>query len=145
MPLTPTGEQADMTGPVFHLAIPTQDLDAAPPFYRGVLEAEPACRYADRQTVRFVGHQLACHLAPEHQLPADPLTQTYPRHFGMTPTEETAIETIFERCRQAGVTHLSELSWRFDDRPERHRTLWTADPAGNVLAFQWYQEPRFIY
>ena len=88
---------------------------------------------------------MVCHLDRDHQVRADPLAQAYPRHFGMTFTEEPAIQTIFERCCQAWVTHLSALSWRFDNRPERHRTFWTADPAGNVLEFKWYQEPRFVH
>ena len=47
---------------IFHLAIPSHDLDAATVFYSGALHAEPARRYHDRQTFNFFGHQLVCHL-----------------------------------------------------------------------------------
>lgn len=97
-----------MTGDIFHLAIPTHDLDAALTFYRDVMGAMPARRYADRQTFCFFGHQLVCHLDPEHQAPNNPLAHPYPRHFGMTLTEELAIETVFERCRQAGAKHAAD-------------------------------------
>ena len=122
-----------MTGGVFYLAIPAHHLDAALSFYRDVLGAATARRHADRRTLCFIAHQLVCHLDPHHQVLADPLARTYPRHFGC------------ERCCEAKVTHLSELSWRFNDKPEHHRTLWTAGPAGNVREFKWFQEPRFVY
>jgi extradiol dioxygenase family protein len=134
-----------MTGDIFHLAIPTHDLDAALIFYRDVMGAVPARRYADRQTFCFFGHQLVCHLDSDTRAPDNPLAQPYPRHFGMTLAEELAIENVFERCAAAGLPHLSALSWRFAGKPERHRTFWVADPAGNVLEFKWYPERRYVY
>jgi extradiol dioxygenase family protein len=134
-----------MTGDIFHLAIPTHDLDAATTFYRDVMGAEPARRYDDRQTFRFFGHQVVCHLEPGHKVPDDPLADPYPHHFGMTLASEEALATLWSRCRVAGVPHLSELTWRFNDKPERHQTFWTADPAGNVLEFKWYEKPELSY
>ena len=57
-----------MTGDVFHLAIPTHDLGAALAFYRDVMGAAAARRYAALQTLCFVARKLVCHLDPEHQV-----------------------------------------------------------------------------
>lgn len=134
-----------MTSDIFHLAIPTHDLDATTSFYRDVMGVAPARRYPDRQTFRFFGHQVVCHLHPEHEIPADPLAHPYPHHFGMTLATEETLKALWSRCQDAAVPHLSRLSWRFEERPERHLTFWTADPAGNVLEFKWYEKPELSY
>ena len=50
------------TADVFHLAIPTHDLDAAQDFYVTRLGCKLARRYADRITLDFFGDQVVCHL-----------------------------------------------------------------------------------
>ena len=130
---------------IFHLAIPSHDLDAATVFYSQMFGAKPARRYHDRQTFNFFGHQLVCHLDPGLELDPEPLQKPYPRHFGVTVLEREEIEEAHANCSERQVRHLSALSWRFSDAPERHLTFWTADPSGNVLEFKWYQDLRFIY
>jgi hypothetical protein len=130
---------------VFHLAIPCVDLDAATKFYCGVLQAKAARRYPDRQTFNLFGHQLVCHLERAHTVPQNPLAQPYPRHFGMTLQNRAEIETLWAACQEAKVEHLSKLTWRFKEKPERHLTFWAADPSGEILEFKWYEDARFIY
>jgi extradiol dioxygenase family protein len=130
---------------IFHLAIPSHDLDAAIGFYAAVLNAKPARRYPDRQTFNFFDHQLVCHLDPSLVPDPEPLRKPYPRHFGITMLEREDIARAHQNCSALGVQHLSELSWRFADRPERHLTFWTADPSGNVLEFKWYEAQEYAY
>jgi uncharacterized protein len=130
---------------IFHLAIPTHDLDAATAFYVQVLDAKPARRYADRQTFDFFGHQLVCHLDEDHVPDPEPLQRPYPRHFGVTLFERADIERAHAACKAQGVRHLSDLAWRFQERPERHLTFWAADPSGNVLEFKWYLNSQYVY
>src|SRR5262245_199171 len=118
---------------IFHLAIPSHDLNAAETFYTQALDAKHARRYPDRQTFNFFGHQLVCHLDPTIDPDPDPLKKPYPRHFGITLLEHEEIEEIYAKCHDNQVKPLSELTWRFNDQPERHLTFWTADPSGNVL------------
>ncbi|MGH3540310.1 MAG: VOC family protein, partial [Pseudonocardiaceae bacterium] len=48
---------------VFHLAIPTLDLEAARGFYVDGLGCTLSRRYADRITLNFFGDQVVCHLS----------------------------------------------------------------------------------
>jgi extradiol dioxygenase family protein len=130
---------------IFHLAIPTHDLDAATSFYTEALSAKPARRYHDRQTFNFFGHQLVCHLDEDLVPDPDPLRTPYPRHFGLTVLERRDIERAHWTCADRGVRHLSNLVWRFPEKPERHLTFWAADPSGNVLEFKWYEDYQYVY
>jgi len=63
---------------LFHLAIPTHDLDAAAAFYTEKLGAQQGRRYNDHVNFNFFEHQLVCHLAPD-DIPKE--LNMYPRHF----------------------------------------------------------------
>ena len=130
---------------IFHLAIPSHDLEAATRFYSGMFGVQPARRYSDRQTFNFFSHQLVCHLDQALTPDPEPLKKPYPRHFGVTVLERSEIEEAYDTCKERKVEHLSALIWRFGGKPERHLTFWTADPSGNVLEFKWYPDLRYIY
>ena len=69
------------TSDVFHLAIPTHDLDAAQDFYVTKLGCKLARRYHDRITLDFFGDQVVCHLTPGEPADAgEPLPQALRRH-----------------------------------------------------------------
>ena len=127
---------------IFHLAIPTQDLDAAEGFYTRVLGAERARRYDDRITLRFFDHQLVCHLAPD-AIDAEP--RMYPRHFGMTVLDREAFERVHARCVASGGPFFEERFTRWPDRPERHETFFLVDPSHNVIEFKHYDDPTYAY
>ncbi len=127
---------------LFHLAIPTHDLDAAEGFYTRVLGAERARRYDDRVTFRFFDHQIVCHLAPDR---VDREIRVYPRHFGMTFVEKREIDAVYDRIRNSGHGFVEDRFVRWPERPERHETFLLADPSNNVIEFKWYDDPRFVY
>jgi uncharacterized protein len=114
------------TSDVFHLAIPTHDLDAAQDFYVTRLGCKLARRYNDRITLDFFGDQVVCHLTPGE--PAAP-ESLYPRHFGVT--------------RKIPFYH--DVSLRFEGLVEEHRTFVLVDPAGNLLEFKHYNDHRMMY
>ena len=66
---------------VFHLAIPSHDLDLAYHFFVELLGCRLARRYNDRITLELFGDQVVCHLDPDF-IPEEP--KMYPRHFGIT-------------------------------------------------------------
>ncbi len=127
---------------VFHLAIPTHDLEAAVSFYGDVLGARLARRYEDRVTFEFYGDQLVCHLAPG-EIEIRP--KMYPRHFGITFTDAAAFDACYQRCRESSWPLFRDLFVRFGDLPERHRTFFIADPSNNLIEFKHYDEERFVY
>jgi extradiol dioxygenase family protein len=127
---------------VFHLAIPTHDLDAAEDFYVRVLGAARARRYDDRVTFNFFNHQVVCHLAPQE---IDREVKMYPRHFGMTFVDHAEFDRVHARAKATGWPFFKELSVRWPEKAERHEMFFLCDPSNNLIEFKHYAEPRFIY
>lgn len=127
---------------VFHLAIPTHDLDATVDFYQGKLGVSLCRRYEDRVTFNFFGHQIVCHLAPGE---IDTEVKMYPRHFGITFTERSDFDRLHNTARDAGCSFFKDIFSRFPNRPERHHTFFLVDPSNNLLEFKHYENSEFVY
>lgn len=127
---------------IFHLAIPTHDLDEAERFYTEILGARRARRYDDRVTFEFFGHQIVCHLAPDR---VEREASMYPRHFGITLSDGAAFARYHQTLRANGCTFWKDLFIRFGDRSERHRTFFVTDPSNNLIEFKHYDDPAFVY
>lgn len=130
---------------IFHLAIPSHDLDASTAFYAGALNARPARRDEASQTFNFFGHRLVCCFDGSDTTPPQPLQTPTSRHFGLIMLDRDALERAHRACRAQGVQHLSDLTWGSEDKPERHLSFWATDPSGNVVEFKWYVAHNFIY
>jgi len=130
------------TADVFHLAIPAHDLDEAQDFYVTKLGCKLARRYDDRITLDFFGDQVVCHLTPGE--PGEPAS-LYPRHFGVTFREAADFERLHECAVSRKITFYSGISLRFEGLVEEHRTFVLVDPAGNLLEFKHYNDPRMMY
>lgn len=130
---------------IIHIAIPTHDLELATAFYQS-LGAEPARRYHDRQTFNWGSLQLVCHLCPQKvEITDEPLNHCYPRHLGVTYDNEAEFEAMYKRCVASGAKHIQQVSIRFPDLAERHKTFFMADPSENILEFKWYYEQQYAY
>ncbi|MGF7237790.1 MAG: VOC family protein, partial [Frankia sp.] len=123
----------------FHLAIPARDLDAAYDFYVTGLGCKLARRYPDRITLDFFGDQVVCHLDPDHD-PGEP--RLYPRHFGVTFRAAGDFDDLLRLIELRKLPVFQEESLRFAGLVEEHRTVVLADPAGNLLEFKQYRDPR---
>jgi extradiol dioxygenase family protein len=130
------------TTDVFHLAIPTHDLDEAQDFYVTRLGCKLARRYPDRITLDFFGDQVVCHLTPGE--PATP-ESLYPRHFGVTFRESADFEALHACAVARKIEFYADISLRFEGLVEEHRTFVLVDPAGNLLEFKHYNDPRMMY
>ena len=96
---------------VFHLAIPSYDLDATVAFYVAGLGCRVARRYDDRVTLDFFGDQLVCHLTEEPaDRPALEAIAMYPRHFGVTFRDAGDFERVYQLCRQREAAALRRRS-----------------------------------
>jgi uncharacterized protein len=127
---------------VFHLAIPAYDLDEAQHFYVTLLGCKLARRYDDRITLDFFGDQVVCHLVEGE--PAEPQS-LYPRHFGVTFRDAEDFENLHACAVTRKVPFFREVSPRFEGRHEEHRTFVLKDPAGNLLEFKHYRDPRMMH
>jgi len=130
------------TSDVFHLAIPTHDLDAAQEFYVTKLGCKLARRYDDRITLDFFGDQVVCHLTPGEPVAPESL---YPRHFGVTFREVADFEALYACAVTRKIPFYYDVSLRFEGLVEEHRTFVLVDPAGNLLEFKHYNDPRMMY
>jgi uncharacterized protein len=127
---------------VFHLAIPTHDLDEAQDFYVTRLGCKLARRYADRITLDFFGDQVVCHLV--ERAPAKP-GSLYPNHFGVTFREAADFEALHDCAVARKIPFYYDVSVRFEGLVEEHRTFVLMDPTGNLLEFKHYNDPRMMY
>jgi len=127
---------------VFHLAIPTTDLDAAQRFYVAGLGCKLARRYCDRITLDFFGDQLVCHLS--ERVEPEPL-ELYPRHFGVTFRHRQDWERLLRLARNRELPFFAEPFRRFAGRAEEHTSFVLVDPANNLLEFKYYDDPRMMY
>jgi extradiol dioxygenase family protein len=130
------------THDVFHLAIPADDLDAAQDFYVAKLGCKLARRYHDRITLDFFGDQVVCHLTSGE--PATP-ESLYPRHFGVTFRAAADFDALHACAVMRKIPFYHEVSLRFEGLVEEHRTFVLVDPAGNLLEFKHYNDPRMMY
>lgn len=133
---------SNQSNSIFHLAIPTHDLNAAKYFYIEVLGCCLAREYHDRITLDFFGDQLVCHLAPD-EIEQNP--KMYPRHFGRTFLEKPSFDLAVESAKKHGIRFLEEPSMRFAERPEKHLTVALLDPSNNVVEFKYYFTQDYIY
>ncbi|MGS6154551.1 VOC family protein, partial [Escherichia coli] len=105
-----------MTTPLFHLAVPVDDLEAARRFYGGVMgcaEGRSSDHWIDFD---FFGHQLVAHLSPERAgkritNPVDGDEVPVP-HFGVI-LDMPAWHALAERLRAAGTRFVIEPHIRF--------------------------------
>ncbi len=131
------------THDVFHLAIPVYDLDETQYFYVTQLGCKLARRYEDRITLDFFGDQVVCHLT-EGTAPERP-ESLYPRHFGVTFREAADFDALYACAITRKIMFYSDVSLRFEGLVEEHRTFVLIDPAGNLLEFKHYRDPRMMY
>ncbi|MHB8378484.1 MAG: VOC family protein [Acidimicrobiales bacterium] len=131
---------------VFHLAVPSFDLDETVAFYVTKLGCKLARRYDDRVTLDFFGDQLVCHLteAPAEKTPMSRLP-LYPRHFGVTFREQSDFDGLYQLCKQRDVALYSDVTLRFEGKVEVHQTFVACDPASNLIEFKHYFDHRMMY
>ena len=134
--------------PLFHLAFPVDDIEAARRFYGGLLgcpEGRSAPNWVDFD---FYGHQIVAHLAPEevghrktsavdgHDVPV--------RHFGaILPMAEW--EALAKRLTDAGTDFIIEPHVRFKGEVGEQATMFFLDPCGNALEFKSFADMTQVF
>lgn len=133
--------------PLFHLAFPVHDLEAARRFYAGLLGC-PTGRESDRWIdFDFFGHQIVAHLAPtEHTITTNPVDgKAVPvRHFGAI-IEWNQWHTLAEQLKNAGVQFVIEPGIRFKGQVGEQATMFFKDPSGNALEFKSFRDASQVF
>ena len=134
--------------PVFHLAIPVTDLDAADAFYCGLLgcsKGRTAARWID---LNFYGHQVSLHLVEGPAAAADtnPVDgDSVPaRHFGVVLTMPEW-QSLADRLERAKQKFLLSPRIRFKDKAGEQATMFLCDPSGNALEFKSFADPTQLF
>ncbi|NJP65104.1 VOC family protein [Streptomyces spiramenti] len=134
--------------PVFHLAVPVDDLAAARRFYGellGLAEGRSTDHWVDWD---MWGHQFVTHLAPGAGAAAGTSTvdgQDVPvPHFGVL-LAAPEFHRLAARLRDAGARFVVEPRLRFEGEAAEQWTMFLHDPAGNALEFKAFTDPGQVF
>jgi uncharacterized protein len=131
-----------MNSPIFHLAIPINDIAKAKAFYVEGLGCKVGRESHLAVILNFYGHQVVAHMTDE------PLTQQkgiYPRHFGLIFSEEKEWEALLERAQEKQLSFYQQSKQRFVGEITEHRTFFLEDPFSNFLEFKFYRHHEAIF
>jgi extradiol dioxygenase family protein len=121
--------------PIFHLALPVNDLEASKRFYVGVLGARVGRETAEWLDVLVWGHQITLHHRPAETLPRE---RQGKRHFGVVlPWAEW--QRLADRVRtDASCLRAPELFAA--GTPDEHGKVHLEDPSHNVIEIKAYRD-----
>jgi uncharacterized protein len=132
----------DNTQPLFHLAIPINDIAKAKAFYRDGLGCGIGRESAQAIILNFYGHQVVAHVTNE---PLTPQKGIYPRHFGLIFPVESDWEALVERAQEKQLSFYQQPKLRFAGQLIEHRTCFLEDPFYNLLEFKFYRHYEAIF
>jgi len=136
-----------MTAPLFHLAIPVDDLEAGRAFYGDLLGC-PQGREDPGHWIDFDfrGHQLVLHkddswgegagVRTRNAVDGDAVPVP---HFGLVLGWDEW-HALADKLRGAGTAFVIEPHIRFAGKPGEQATMFFHDPAGNALEFKAFKD-----
>jgi uncharacterized protein len=134
--------------PLFHLAFPVHDLEAARRFYGGVLGCPEGRSSESWVDFDFYGHQIVAHLAPDetgHRSTSSVDEHNVPvRHFGAILTMEEW-QRLADKLRAAGTKFVIEPYVRFKGEVGEQATMFFLDPSGNALEFKAFGDRSQVF
>ncbi|UUX97755.1 VOC family protein [Aquabacterium sp. J223] len=137
-----------MAQPLFHLAFPVHDLDAARAFYGGLLGCPEGRSSAEWIDFDFYGHQIVAHLAPpkrqaDHTNPVDGHEVPVP-HFGAVLSLDE-FWALADKLKAGGIRFQIEPHVRFQGQPGEQATMFFYDPSGNALEFKAFADRSMVF
>lgn len=129
---------------IFHLAIPSADLDRDVAFYEKI-GAVAGRKYNTHAVINFFGDQLVLHRVKPGMEDQDP--KMYPRHFGLVMDSYVEFTRIVDLVTTGlpSKNIFQPVSWRNKDKPEEHVMFFLRDPSNNLIEFKWYKDRRFLF
>jgi extradiol dioxygenase family protein len=137
-----------MPAPLFHLAIPVHDLNAARRFYGGLLGCREGRSSDSWVDFDFYGHQVVAHLAPEEARRARTSAvdgdDVPVRHFGVI-LSLSDWRALADELLAAGTRFIVEPHVRFKGEVGEQSTMFFLDPSGNALEFKAFADPSRLF
>lgn len=127
---------------MFHLAIPTHDLNLAKKFFSEGLGLGLGRELSSYVIINFFGHQVVCHLAPD-EVEQNP--KMYPRHFGLILIDESKYDELLRSAREKKLNFFKGDFRRFEGKESEHRSFFLLDPSNNLIEFKWYKQESSIF
>ena len=127
---------------MFHLAIPSYDLEATRKFYTEVFGLQVGRSYSSYIIFNFFGHQVVTHLDKEEKTQA---LKMYPRHFGLIVESLDEFNVIYERCVKANAPFFEARFERLINMPGWHHSFFVNDPSNNLIEFKHYVNEVAIF
>ncbi len=128
--------------PIFHLAIPINNVEKAKQFYQESLGCEVGRENRNAIILNFYGHQVVAHVTQENLTPAKSI---YPRHFGLIFTDESDWKNLLNRVKNQKLSFYQEPKIRFVGELTEHSTFFLEDPFYNILEFKFYRHFEAIF
>lgn len=133
--------------PLFHLAFPVDDLDAARAFYTDVLGCREGRSSRTWVDFNFFGYQITAHKVERATSaatnPVDGEDVPIP-HFGLIMSWEDWHRAV-DHMNYIGVSFRIAPHIRFKDQPGEQATFFLEDPAGNCLEFKAFRQPADVF
>ena len=134
--------------PVFHLAFPVNDLEAARAFYGEVLNCPIGREAPTWIDFNFFGYQITVHLDRGHTGPqisneVDGAAIPVP-HFGLILAWDDWHQAV-DHLNYIGVRYVLPPAIRFAGQVGEQATFFLADPSGNVLEFKAFRSADDIF
>ena len=137
-----------MAPPIFHLAFPVHDLEAARSFYGTLLgcsEGRSSDKWID---FNFYGHQIVAHLDPKARTSAAinqvDVALVPISHFGVVLDWEDWHD-LTTRLTNKGISFLIEPGIRFAGEVGEQKTFFLRDPSLNTLEFKAFRDSSQLF
>ena len=132
--------------PIFHVAIPVNDLDESRAFYTGLLGCveRPEKVFDGLITLNFFGSQLAIMEAPDQVVAPPPTDLPVPiKHFGII-MDWDDWHDMAEKLKTAKVDFVWGPEVNTHEGIGEVGSLFISDPSGNSLEFKSYKDKSKI-
>ena len=127
---------------IFHLAIPTHNLDLSKKFYTKSLGATIGREYDHYVIFNLFGHQVVTHLNPEG---ISKQVKMYPRHYGIIFDRKEDFDVTYKKCKKTKAPFFEDLFERYKEQHGWHFSFFISDPSNNLIEMKYYMIPQDIF
>lgn len=131
-----------LQSPIFHLAIPINNVAVAKQFYADGLNCAVGRENKSAVIFNFFGTQLVGHITQDELVKQ---TGIYPHHLGLILPTKSDWESLCDRAQQQNLTFYEQPKLRFPNQVLKHYTFFLEDPFYNLLEFKYYGNQNMIF
>jgi uncharacterized protein len=133
--------------PLFHLAFPVRDLEAARNFYVDVLGCRIGRSAETWIDFDFFGYQITAHLVGDRSIAGSNSVDGHDipvPHFGLIMSWEDWHRAV-DHMNYIGVSFRIAPHIRFKQAAAEQATFFLEDPSGNCLEFKAFRNPEALF